>query len=210
MKNDFAKKINNFMINDIKNITKPVILEFGVRKGISTQEFIKICEKNDGHLYSIDVDDCSNISNSSKWTFIQSRDDDFEKLEAKLPNEFDLIFLDSFHNADHISKIFYYYFKKLKKNGLFFFDDISWLPYLRNTDRENFNCEINNLETFEKILDILFSNQDKLSLFFSFEGSGMAKIVKLKEDGLQKSKKIKTRKYSFKNFLRRFYLNIIK
>ena len=38
----------------------------------------------------------------------------------------------------------------------------------------------------------------------------MAKIVKLKEDGLQKSKKIKTRKYSFKNFLRRFYLNIIK
>ena len=45
MKNDFAKKINNFMINDIKNITKPVILEFGVRQGISTQEFIKICEK---------------------------------------------------------------------------------------------------------------------------------------------------------------------
>ena len=110
MKNDFANKINNFMINDIKNITKPVILEFGVRKGISTQEFIKICEKNDGHLYSIDIDDCSNISNSSKWTFIQSRDDDFETLEAKLPNEFDLIFLDSFHNANHISKIFYYYF----------------------------------------------------------------------------------------------------
>ena len=49
------------MINDIKNITKPVILEFGVRQGISTQEFIKICEKNDGHLYSIDIDDCSNI-----------------------------------------------------------------------------------------------------------------------------------------------------
>ena len=62
--------------------------------------------------------------------------------------------LDSFHNAKHVKKILYYYYKKLKCNGLFFIDDISWLPYLNQKKRSNFNCEINNLETYEKILEI--------------------------------------------------------
>ena len=29
----------------------------------------------------------------------------------------------------------------LKKNGLFLIDDISWIPYLKNSWRDNFNLE---------------------------------------------------------------------
>tara|TARA_B100001093_G_C26649604_1_gene936882 strand:- start:176 stop:721 length:546 start_codon:yes stop_codon:yes gene_type:complete len=166
---------------------------------------LKFVNKKNGHLYSIDVDDCSEISNSSKWTFIKSRDDDFENLKNKLPEQFDLIFLDSFHNAEHVCKIFYHYYSKLKKGGSFYFDDISWLPYLKNAERNNFNCEMNNLETFEKLVEIFSTNRKNMDLYFSFVGSGMAKIIKLNDQILTKQKKIKSRKFSLKNFVRKFY-----
>ena len=206
MQVEFEKKIDDFMLSSVQNISEPDILEFGVRKGISTKKFINICEKNNGHLYSVDIDDCSEISKSKNWTFIKSRDDNFDYLEKKLPKEFDLIFLDSFHNAEHVEKIFYYYYAKLKKGGSFFFDDISWLPYLKNNERDNFNCEINNLETFEKLLEIVIENKSQVDLYFSFIGSGMARIIKLDDKELLEPKKIKTRKISLKNFFRKVFL----
>ena len=45
---------------------------------------------------------------------------------------FDLIYLDSFHNANYVKKIFYYYYKMLKKDGVFYFDDNSNISYLKN------------------------------------------------------------------------------
>ena len=117
--------------------------------------------------------------------------------------EFDLIYLDSFHNANYVKKIFYYYYKMLKKDGVFYFDDISNIPYLKDNYRNNFNCEINNLETFNLLLEILRNNKENIDLYFSFVGSGMAKILKKNNKNLNESKKILSRKYSLKNFLRK-------
>lgn len=202
---NYQKKLEEFILNDIKSIKNLTILEFGVRFGESTKKFIDIIESNGGHLYSVDVEDCKNISTSQKWTFIQSRDDDFNYLEKILPKKFDLIYLDSFHNAKHIEKIFYFYFQKLNVNGLFVIDDISHLPYLKGSKRDNFNCEINNQETFDKLLEILSSNKENINLFFSFRDSGLAKIIKKSENQLNKTKKIISRKYSFKNFFRKIF-----
>ena len=60
-------------LNKIKNLITKIpkinILELGVQKGNSTKMFLKICEKNDGYLTSIDIDDCSNVSSKSKMDF---------------------------------------------------------------------------------------------------------------------------------------------
>ena len=58
-----------------------------------------------------------------------------------------------------------------------FIDDISHLPYLNNK-KTSFYCEINNRETFDEILKILYFNQDNFDLNFSFESSGLAIIKK--------------------------------
>ena len=108
----YEQKIDKFIFEDIKKWKNIKILEFGVRFGVSTKKFINLIENNDGHLYSIDIDDCSKILSSEKWTFIQSRDDNFEYIEKKIPENFDVIFLDSFHNANHVEKIFYRYYQK--------------------------------------------------------------------------------------------------
>lgn len=199
----YKNKIKQFIIPEIINISDPKIIEFGVRFGASTKLFIEICEKKNGELFSVDIDDCSNVSNSTKWKFIKSRDDNFNYLDKILPSEVDLIYLDSFHNADHIEKIFYHYYKNLKIGGFFIFDDISWLPYLKSKQRNNFNCEINNYETFNRILEILNANDDCIEVQFSFVGSGLSKIKKINSNNIKSPKKLKTRLFSLKNFVRK-------
>lgn len=200
--NNYEYKFNNFVKKQIINIKNPIIVEFGVKEGRSTKIFLDICKKNSGKLYSVDIDDYKEKFIDKNWSFIHSRDDDFEFLDKKLPKEIDVIYLDSLHEAKHVEKIFYFYFTRLKIDGYFFIDDISWLPYLKDEKRNNFYCEINNLETFKKILEIYRSNYNSFDLSFDFTSSGSCKIHK-KSNNLNPIVKIKSREKSFKNFIRK-------
>ncbi len=199
---DYLSKLKNNISPILKNISKPNILELGVRYGVSTNFFLEYCDQNDGKLLSVDIDDCSNVASSKNWKFIHCRDDDYEKIIQDKNVKFDLIYIDSFHNAKHVSKIIYLYFNNLKKNGFIFVDDISWILYSKNNVRDNFNSEINNYETFFEILNILNSNNNNISVNFDFTLSGLCKIKKISDSGLNKKRKIKLRNFSIKNFLR--------
>lgn len=199
---NYLKKLRDATHDYLNELNKPTILEFGVRHGYSTRLFLDYCEKNQGKLYSVDIDDCSNVSNSSHWEFIQSRDDNFEFLLTKLPIEFDLIFIDSYHNAEHVKKIFYYYYSFLKKNGLMLIDDINWIIYSKHKIKDNFNSEINNNELFFTLLEILNNNSENINIKFDFRGSGLAQILKI-ENNINPPKKIISRKLSIKNIIRK-------
>ena len=116
----YGKKLEDELLPLIRDIQKPIILELGVQRGNSTKKLLKLCESNNGHLYSLDVNDCSNIIDNKKWTFIKSRDDDFDLL-IKIPN--DLIFIDTLHEK-HVENLIYNYLK-IDYWWLYFIDDIS-------------------------------------------------------------------------------------
>ena len=153
-------------------------------------------------MFSADIDDCSNVSKDRRWTFIKSRDDNFDLIKSKIPKKVDVIFLDSLHEAAHVEKIIYNYFDLLNKDGYFFIDDISHLPYLKNKNPNSFYCEINNKETFNKILEIYDNNSNLFDLNFSFISSGLAIIKKKSNLPLNKGHRIVTRENSFKNIVR--------
>ena len=167
---DHYRKLKNFVYEKIQHIKEPTILEFGVREGVSTKMFIELCEVQFGNVYSIDINDCKSVSKSKRWNFIQSRDDNFDFLKNKIPEKFDIIFLDTLHEAQHVKKIFCYYYKFLKTNGLFFIDDTSWLPYVKNNYRDRFYAEINNQETFKILLEIYFSNYHNFDFHSRHDG----------------------------------------
>lgn len=208
LENLYFEKLKETFYQDLIKIKNPTILEFGVRQGISTKMFIEVCERNDGKLYSIDIDDYSKKFSTPVWKFIQSRDDNYDYVTKKIPTKFDFIYLDSFHDARHVKKIFYHYYSFLKKGGYFIIDDISWLLYSKGNIRDHFNSEINNQETFLEILKIFNTNMENFDLNFNFKGSGMAKIYKKNENTLEKEKKIVSRKYTLKNFIRRIWRNL--
>ena len=60
-------KLDNYLFPLISNIDKPNILELGVQRGRSTVKFLEICDKNDGYLFSVDIDDCSNVTKNKRW-----------------------------------------------------------------------------------------------------------------------------------------------
>ena len=201
MKN-YITKINECILPYIKNIQEPRILEFGVKEGRSTKMFLDVCKQNNGKLISVDIDDYEKLFEDKNWTFLNTRDDDFDKIDPNIKNKLDLIYLDSLHEAKHVEKIFYHYYDYLKIGGHFFIDDVSWLPYLKNKERDSFYCEINNKETFEKIIEIYNSNVDKFDLYFSFISSGVCRIKK-NNNTLNKSNKINLREKSLKNLIRK-------
>ena len=203
---NYKNKINGFILSGENNKKNINILEFGVREGRSTKMFLDICAENEGKLISVDIDNYFNLFNDKNWTFVQSRDDDYKKVSSYFNDNFDIILIDSFHEPNHVSKLIYTYWKHLKTNGTMYIDDISWLPYTKKSWRDHKFTENINRDTFYKILEIQLSNYDNIDLSFTFNGSGMCKIIKLNEDQLNAPKTIKTRKYYIKNLLKKFIL----
>ncbi len=199
----YIEKLRSFFYEDIKNTKNIKILEFGVREGNSTKFFLELCEKNNGKLYSVDIDDYSKLFNDNNWKFINTSDDNFDKVIKEAGNQFDLIFIDSFHNPQHVKKLILFYFHYLKKNGLMIIDDISWVPYCKNNYRDHPHTEVINRETFLEILKLIPNNQDIFKVHFSFEDSGLAKIIKLDNEKLKESTELKDRSYSIKNMLKK-------
>ena len=195
----------DYIIEKIKDIQKIQILELGVQNGSSTKRFIELCNINDGFLTSIDIDDCSKVIKSDRWKFIHSSDDNFEKIDKIIPRSLDFIFIDSLHEPNHVETIFYHYYSFLKKGGLCIIDDISWLPYSKNGYRDSEFAEHINRATFDKILEIYNQNKENFYLEFFFRESGYAIITKKKENSLNNSIKIQSRKYRLKNLLRKIY-----
>ena len=68
-------------IDKIENIN---ILEFGVMKGRSTGFFLNLCNRLNGKLFSVDMNDHSKLFSDKRWTFIHSRDDNFELMDKIL------------------------------------------------------------------------------------------------------------------------------
>tara|TARA_Y100000389_G_C17349752_1_gene457795 strand:- start:368 stop:1000 length:633 start_codon:yes stop_codon:yes gene_type:complete len=204
----FNYKLEKELLPKINNINNIKILELGVQKGRSTLEFLKICEKKNGKLYSVDIDDCSDVSKDPNWKFIKSRDDNFEYIKSEVPKEIDVLLIDTIHEASHVKKILLSYYDLIKAGGYIFVDDISHLPYLKNSQRNNFYCEINNQETLKMLLEIYSENSENIDISFSFISSGLAIIKKKTDKNLNQSKKLYFREFSIKNFSRKLWKKI--
>jgi predicted O-methyltransferase YrrM len=205
---NYEKKISENLFALIQDIENPKILELGVQGGFSTKKFLELCEKNNGYLYSVDVVDCSSVSKNKRWKFLKSRDDNFDLIKSEIPKEIDILFIDTLHEANHVEKVFKNYYDLIKPEGYIFIDDISHLPYLNKNKKTNFYCEINNKETFDKILEIYFYNHENFNLNFSFESSGLAIIKKNNKNKLNNGQKILSRSFSIKNILRKIWHKI--
>ena len=94
----------------------------------------------------------------------------------------------------------------LKKDGIMLIDDISWLPYVKNSYRPNSFNEITNKRTFDKLLEIYFKNIDIIDLDFSFGNSGTAKITKKKEKNLKEPEKLMNSVNDLRNILKKVYM----
>lgn len=79
---------------------KGVVLELGVRGGVSTSALLAGVEERGGMLYSVDINcNCwGSVQPHPQWKFVCADSLDEEKLDAVgLPEQLDLLFIDTTH-----------------------------------------------------------------------------------------------------------------
>ena len=107
---------HHYFLKKLKNIKNPIILELGVNRGGSTINFLNYINSYGGELFSIDINDCSEIIYSEKfknvstkkWNFLISNDVDIDNILLKFPilkKGIDVLYIDSYHDSTHVKKI---------------------------------------------------------------------------------------------------------
>lgn len=211
---DLFDKINNLINQNNNNHLKIMydaiiknkfnkILEFGVDRGTSTAAFLLASEKLNVKVFSIDIKDCSQIIKHKNWNFFQSNDLNKEKIFEKFPElkkGIDFLYIDSYHEPNHIRKLLETYFPYLNNKGHIYVDDTSAYPYRKINSLTNSITSDLSRETVE---EFYFSNSNSMEYFFNGNENGLCILIKKS----QFSDKINTNKIWKYNF---FFYHILK
>tara|TARA_B100001093_G_scaffold515704_1_gene592623 strand:- start:2726 stop:3355 length:630 start_codon:yes stop_codon:yes gene_type:complete len=192
---------NQIIEKKLNDISNPVIVELGVNRGRSTKRFFDHIKLHGGKLFSIDIKDCSEALEDKDWNFFQCNDLHIEKILKKFPdlkNGIDVLFIDSYHDPNHVKSLLLKWFYYIRKNGYIFLDDTE--SYLYRIKKNLILSIINDAINLE-IKNFYHANYHQLSYTKYYEGSGLAELHKNSDMGsVPISKKIWTYNYIFSQF----------
>lgn len=164
-----------------------VVLELGVDRGQSTKIFLNAVDgKPSSRLVSVDIRDCSSVSDSDKWTFVQEDSANIAEIVKAAPvleAGIDIIYIDSLHTAEHVRQEIFGWFPYLNKGGVMFFDDVDSGPYLLGQRKDSLGTELANRKIFELIEAVFRANMENCNLALVFGSTGLARVDKISELG---------------------------
>jgi len=181
------------MYNYVKELKKPSILELGTSRGASTTIFLQACEETDGQLVSVDINDCSDVSNSNRCTFIQSDSTDVEYIISKakfLKDGIDVLYIDSLHKKSHVERELNAWYPFMNAYSHIFLDDVDSNPYRKGQRKDDFFSEVEWNKIRDYVISFFHSNESDLYLDFMFGTTGLAHLYKLSPQG-SKAREVK-------------------
>jgi predicted O-methyltransferase YrrM len=185
----------------------PLILELGTGKGQSTTVLLQACEEKDGRLVSVDIVDCSQVSDSKRWQFVQSDSTDVELILYKAPylkEGIDILYIDSFHRKEHVNAELTGWYPYMNEKAWIFFDDVDSNPYRKGHRKDKFQTELSCNEIHDYVKDFFYANEDSLRLSIMYGSTGLACLYKLSPQGAmpQEAKRIVHRRKTILNMMR--------
>lgn len=114
------------------------VLELGTRSGVSTAALLAGVERSVGHVWSIDIDDCSHVAaDHEQWTFIQGDSRDPDLASSKTGDApFDLILIDTFHAYENATDELALWGPHLAPGGHICMHDPETFPGIRRAAQE--------------------------------------------------------------------------
>lgn len=140
--------------NNIKNV-----LEVGTAIGYSGILMAKEIEKNNGKLYTIEIDEerynlaQENFKKSGLKNIVSMKGDAVEEIK-KIDENFDFVFIDA--SKGHYLEFFEDSYKLLNKNGIIFIDNIMFRGYLYKEYPKRFKTIVRRLNEF---IEYLYSRE---------------------------------------------------
>ncbi len=97
------------------------VIELGVRTGNSTSAFLAAAEEYDGHVWSVDIEQPDvTWGDHPQWTLFIGHD---ITIADQLPNDADVVFIDSSHDYTHTLAELKVYLPKVKPGGVILLHD---------------------------------------------------------------------------------------
>ncbi len=119
------------------------VLELGTRTGVSTAALLAGVEAHGGHVWSIDVDDCSGLfAGHPQWRFVQGSSTDPEMLchthsvDGGIPAGFDLILIDTEHSWEQVTAELTLWQRHIAPGGTICIHDPETFPGVRRAVTE--------------------------------------------------------------------------
>lgn len=99
------------------------VIELGVRTGVSTIAFLHAVELHGGHVWSVDINPPPphEWTGHEQWTFMLG--DDLE-LAEQLPDNVDVVFIDTSHTYDQTCAELEMYVEKVRPGGVVLLHDV--------------------------------------------------------------------------------------
>jgi len=170
---DISDHLDELFVQSM-NINPDTIVELGVRGGESTFVFERVSQLVEADLISVDIEDCSEISDYDRWHFVQADDVDlarkFDKWAKKndVKESIDVLFIDTSHEYAHTVEEIEQWFPHLSSSSIVFFHDTNLTRYYLREDgtagrawdnqrgviralEDYYGCEFNEKESFTTI-----------------------------------------------------------
>lgn len=110
-------------LHDEASIPGVQVIELGVRSGNSTAAFLTAAEEHDGHVWSVDIappHTPTEWRHTGRWTVIVN--DDLVIVD-ELPNQVDVVFIDTSHTYDQTLAELHAYAPKVRPGGVILLHD---------------------------------------------------------------------------------------
>ena len=119
------------------------VLELGTRSGVSTAALLAGVERNGGHVWSVDIDDCSHVAaGHTDWTFTQGSSTD-PKLALNLGvvsgddgMSIDLLLIDTEHTYEQATMELALWGEWVRPGGTILMHDPETFPGIRRAAQE--------------------------------------------------------------------------
>ncbi len=98
-----ASDINEHLTTFVQlclDLDAKVVIELGVRTGVSTAAWLHAMSITNGHVWSVDTAAAPPMPTTERWTFVRGHDLD-EGVLRQLPDAADIIFIDTSHTYQH-------------------------------------------------------------------------------------------------------------
>ena len=132
-----------FLHDQARSRPECMVLELGARRGASTLAFLAGAAESDGRVHSCDIDNVLRFADgigpfgmSPRWSFTCGDDMDPD-VQAQLPAEADVLFIDTSHEYEHTLAECRVYVPRVKPGGVALFHDTNltgWPGYRWDRD----------------------------------------------------------------------------
>lgn len=115
------------------------VLELGTRGGVSTAALLAGVERHGGHVWSVDLDDCSSVAaGHPQWTFRQgdSTDQALAMLIFAQAAPFQLLLIDTFHSYEQAQAELDLWWPHVAPGGTIAMHDPETFPGVRRAAQE--------------------------------------------------------------------------